>query len=109
MATGGQGDIGSLCLESKPSSTEVGNMDRESIKVLRKFRDHFKWTLSSPTSPIKSLSQLVTLSSMKWIKDYEKATPYEKRKMIDEMKILQKEAERKEFLHNSREITENDE
>lgn len=46
---------------------------------------------------------------MKWQKDYEKATPNEKRKMIDEMKNLQKEAERKEFLHNSREITENEE
>lgn len=109
MATGGQGDIGRSCLKSKTFVYRSGNMDRESIKVLRKFRDHFKWILSSPTSPIKSLSQLVTLSSMKWMKDYEKASTFEKRKMIEEMKALQKEAERKEFLHNSREITENDE
>lgn len=84
-------------------------MDRDSIKVYRKFRDHFKWVLSSPTSPIKSLSQLVTLTSMKWIKDYDNATPPQKKKMIEEMKNLQKEAERKEFLHNSREIVDNDE
>ncbi len=84
-------------------------MDRDSIKVYRKFRDHYKWILSSPTSPIKSLSQLVTLCSMKWFKDYDKATPPEKKRMIEEMKNLQKEAERKEFLHNSREIIDNDE
>jgi len=84
-------------------------MDRDSIKVYRKFRDHYKWILSDPTSPIKSLSQLVTLASMKWDKDYQKASPAEKKKMIDEMKNLQKEAERKEFLHNSREIVDNDE
>jgi len=46
---------------------------------------------------------------MKWFKDYDKATPPEKKRMIDEMKNLQKEAERKEFLHNSREIVDNDE
>jgi len=84
-------------------------MDRDSIKVYRKFRDHFKWVLSDPTSPIKSLSQLVTLSSMKWIKEYDSATPVQKKRMIEEMKGLQKEAERKEFLHNSREIVDNDE
>lgn len=84
-------------------------MDRDSIKVYRKFRDHYKWILSDPTSPIKSLSQLVTLASMKWQKDYDKANPIEKKRMIDEMKNLQKEAERKEFLHNSREIVDNDE
>jgi len=84
-------------------------VDRDSIKVYRKFRDHYKWILASPTSPIKSLSQLVTLSSMKWIKEYQSASPSEKRKMIEEMKNLQKEAERKEFLHNSREIMDNDE
>ncbi len=84
-------------------------MDRDSIKVYRKFRDHYKWILSDPTSPIKSLSQLVTLASMKWHKDYDKANPVEKKRMIDEMKNLQKEAERKEFLHNSREIVDNDE
>ena len=84
-------------------------MDRDSIKVYRKFRDHYKWILASPTSPIKSLSQLVTLSSMKWMKEYQSASPSEKRKMIEEMKNLQREAERKEFLHNSREIVDNDE
>ncbi len=84
-------------------------MERDSIKVYRKFRDHFKWLLSDPTSPIKSLSQLVTLSSMKWVKEYESANPAQKKRMIEEMRSLQKEAENKEFLHNSREITENDE
>lgn len=84
-------------------------MDRDSIKVYRKFRDHYKWILASPTSPIKSLSQLVTLCSMKWMKEYQNASPIEKRKMIEEMKNLQREAERKEFLHNSREIVDNDE
>ena len=91
------------------SSTKVGSMDRNSIKVLRKFRDHYKWVLASPTSPIKSLSQLVTLCSMKWIKDYEKSSDEQKRRLIDEMRTLQKEAERKEFLHNSREIGDIDE
>jgi len=84
-------------------------VDRDSIKVYRKFRDHYKWILASPTSPIKSLSQLVTLCSMKWMKEYQSANPNEKRKMIEEMKNLQREAERKEFLHNSREIVDNDE
>ena len=84
-------------------------MDRDSIKVYRKFRDHFKWILASPTSPIKSLSQLVTLSSMKWIKEYDSASPSQKKRMIEEMKNLQKEAEKKEFLHNSREIVDNEE
>ncbi len=46
---------------------------------------------------------------MKWIKDYDKSSAGDKKKMIDEMKNLQKEAERKEFLHNSREIKDNDE
>lgn len=84
-------------------------MDRDSIKVYRNFRDHFKYILSSPTSPIKSLSQLVTLASMKWQKDYDRSNPAGKKRMIEEMKDLQKEAERKDFLHNSREIMENDE
>ncbi len=84
-------------------------MERDSIKVYRKFRDHYKWILASPTSPIKSLSQLVTLSSMKWIKEYQNSNPNEKKRLIEEMKNLQREAERKEFLHNSREIVDNDE
>lgn len=83
-------------------------MDRDSIKVYRKFRDHFKYILSSPTSPIKSLSQLVTLTSMKWQKDYDRASPSVRKKMIEEMRDLQREAERKDFLHNSREIRENE-
>jgi len=83
-------------------------MDRDSIKVYRKFRDHFKYILSSPTSPIKSLSQLVTLTSMKWQKDYDRASPALRKKMIEEMRDLQREAERKDFLHNSREIKENE-
>ena len=107
MWTCGQGDIGN-CLNPN-FIYRCGNMDRDSIKVSRKFRDHFKYILSSPTSPIKSLSQLVTLASMRWLRDYTQANPNEKKRLIEEMKNLQKEAEKKEFLHNSREIKENDE
>ncbi|MCP6727220.1 MAG: hypothetical protein KJI69_04290 [Patescibacteria group bacterium] len=46
---------------------------------------------------------------MKWIKEYESASPSQKKRMIEEMKNLQKEAEKKEFLHNSREIVDNEE
>lgn len=46
---------------------------------------------------------------MKWQKDYDRSNPAVKKKMIEEMKDLQKEAEQKEFLHNSREIRDNDE
>ncbi len=46
---------------------------------------------------------------MKWQKDYDKASAVVRKKMIEEMRDLQIEAERKDFLHNSREIKENDE
>ncbi len=79
-------------------------MGRETVKVVGEFRDFLKHIVTDPEFPIKTISQFVTLSSLKWLKIYDKATLDQKRKLVDEMIRLQKQAEDDGYLHNSREI-----
>lgn len=81
-------------------------MERATVKVVPKFRDYLKHIVSDPDFPIKSVHQLVTLTSIKWIENYKKANVQDKKLMIEELKIIQSDAEEKNFLHNSREMRE---
>lgn len=83
-------------------------MERETVKVVRKFRDFVKYIVSNPEFPIKTVTQLLTLSTMYWLKIYESASEVEKKSLIDEMHKLRNQAEKKEYLHNSREFNENE-
>jgi len=79
-------------------------MGRETVKVVGKFRDYLKHIVTDPEFPIKTISQLITLSTIKWLKTYDKSTLDQKSKMVDEMIKFQQEAEEDGHLHNSREI-----
>jgi len=81
-------------------------MERATVKVVPKFRDYIKHIVSDPDFPVKSVHQLVTLTSIKWIENYKKANVADKKLMIEELKIIQSDAEAKNFLHNSREMRE---
>ncbi len=83
-------------------------MERATVKVVPTFRDYLKHIVSDPTFPIKSVHQLVTLASIKWLKNYEKATLDEKDRMVSEMTRIQRQAEEDGFLHNSREMRGNE-
>jgi len=84
-------------------------MERATVKVVPTFRDYLKHIVSDPEFPIKSVHQLITLTSIKWIANYRKANLVEKKTMIEELKIIQSDAEKKNFLHNSREMRANGE
>jgi len=79
-------------------------MERATVKVVPTFRDYLKHIVSDPVFPIKSVHQLVTLTSIKWIENYSNANSQDKKLMIEELKIIQSDAEQKNFLHNSREM-----
>lgn len=79
-------------------------MERATVKVNPTFRDFLKHIVSDPDFPVKSVHQLITLTSIKWIENYRKASKIQKEIMIRELKIIQSEAEKKSFLHNSREM-----
>jgi len=81
-------------------------MERATVKVVPTFRDFLKHIVSDPDFPIKSVHQLITLTSIKWIENYKKANLQEKKSMIEELKIIQTDAEQNQFLHNSREMRE---
>ena len=83
-------------------------MERATVKVVPTFRDYLKHIVSDPDFPVKSVHQLITLTSIKWIENYKKANKLEKQTMIEELKIIQMDAEGKNFLHNSREMREED-
>lgn len=84
-------------------------MERATVKVVPTFRDFLKHIVSDPNFPIKSVHQLITLTAIKWIENFNKANIHEKKQMIDELKIIQNDAEQKNYLHNSREMRlEND-
>ncbi len=83
-------------------------LERATVKVVPTFRDYLKHIVSDPNFPIKSVHQLVTLTSIKWLKNYEKATLDEKDRMVSEMIRIQKQAEDDGFLHNSREMRNNE-
>jgi len=84
-------------------------MERATVKVVPTFRDYLKHIVSDPEFPIKSVHQLITLTSIKWIENYRQADPVEKKAMIEELRIIQLDAEQKNFLHNSREMRANGE
>jgi len=79
-------------------------MERATVKVNQSFRDFLKHIVSDPEFPIKSVHQLITLTSIKWIENFRKASKQERIQMIEELKIIQSDAEQKNFLHNSREM-----
>lgn len=79
-------------------------MERATVKVVPTFRDMLKHIVSDPDFPIKSVHQLITLTTIKWIENYNKATKQEKLQMINEFKIIQNHAEKSGYLHNSREM-----
>ncbi len=83
-------------------------MERATVKVVPTFRDFLKHIVSDPDFPIKSVHQLITLTSIKWIENFKKASVQEKKLMIEELKIIQSDAEGKNYLHNSREMREDD-
>ncbi|MCP6727133.1 MAG: hypothetical protein KJI69_03855 [Patescibacteria group bacterium] len=83
-------------------------MERATVKVVPTFRDYLKHIVSDPDFPIKSVHQLITLTSIKWIENFKLAKPLEKKLMIEELKIIQSDAEGKNFLHNSREMRDED-
>ncbi len=83
-------------------------MERATVKVVPTFRDYLKHIVSDPDFPIKSVHQLITLTSIKWIENFKLAKPLEKKLMIEELKIIQSDAEVKNFLHNSREMRDED-
>ncbi len=83
-------------------------MGRETVKVVGEFRDFLKHIVTDPEFPIKTISLLVTLSSLKWLKNYKGSTNDQKKKMIDEMVRLRKQAEDDGYLRNSREIKNDD-
>lgn len=84
-------------------------MERATVKVSSTFRDFLKHIVSDPVFPIKSVQQLVTLTSMEWLKDFNRGTQNEKRLMIEQLKKVQTEAEAKNYLHNSREMRQGNE
>lgn len=79
-------------------------MERATVKVNPTFRDFLKHIVSDPDFPVKSVHQLITLTSIKWIEAYRKAPKVQKQTMINELKLIQRQAERNSFLHNSREM-----
>jgi len=79
-------------------------MGRETVKVVGEFRDFIRHVVTDPEFPIKTITQIVTLSTLKWLKNYDKSTQDQKKKLVDEMIRLQKQAEEDGYLHNSREI-----
>ena len=79
-------------------------MGRETVKVVGEFRDFIRHVVTDPEFPIKTITQIVTLSTLKWLKNYDKSTQDQKKKLVDEMIRLQKQAEDDGYLHNSREI-----
>jgi len=79
-------------------------MVRETVKVVGVFRDYIRHVVTDPEFPIKTITQIVTLSTLKWLKNYDKSTQDQKKKLVDEMIRLQKQAEDDGYLHNSREI-----
>ena len=81
-------------------------MERESIKVIPKFHDDMKYVCANPKFPLQNLSQLFTLATWKWVRDFEGASNSEKQQMIQEMIKLREKAEDAEYLHHSREIVE---
>jgi len=81
-------------------------MERATVKVVPTFRDFLKHIVSDPDFPIKSVHQLITLTSIKWIENYKIANAEQKKLMIEELKIIQSDAEGKNYLHNSREMRE---
>ena len=79
-------------------------MERATVKVVPTFRDMLKHIVSDPDFPIKSVHQLITLATIKWIQNYRKATKQDQLQMIEEFKIIQGDAEKDGYLHNSREM-----
>jgi len=79
-------------------------MGRETVKVVGEFRDFIRHVVTDPEFPIKTITQIVTLSTLKWLKNYDRSTQDQKKKLVDEMIRLQKQAEEDGYLHNSREI-----
>ena len=77
---------------------------RDSVKVLKNFIDWLRYDVIDRQFPIKKISTLTTLTTMLWVKKWQKATRSEKEVMVNEMKKLQKEAEDQELLQNSRPI-----
>ncbi len=49
-------------------------MERATVKVVPAFRDFLKHIVSDPDFPVKSVHQLITLTCIKWIENYKKAT-----------------------------------
>ena len=77
---------------------------RDSVKVLKNFIDWLRYDVIDRQFPIKKLSTLMTLTTLLWVKKWQRATRIEKEVMVNEMKKLQKEAEDQELLKNSRPI-----
>lgn len=93
-------------LGDKETWRQLPIMERATVKVVPTFRDFLKHIVSDPDFPIKSVHQLITLTSIKWIENFRKASKKQQASMIEELKKIQEDAERKNFLHNSREMRE---
>jgi len=61
--------------------------ERERIAVTKQFRDFFKHWVTTPNIPVKSIGQLITLSTLKWYLEYKDASDEKKKRMIEEQKV----------------------
>ena len=77
---------------------------RDSIRVVKGFLNWLQDDVLKSTFPIKYKSTLVTLCTLKFVRDYNHANNNEKDEMMKEMQRLQKQAEEDGILENSREI-----
>jgi len=82
-------------------------MERETVKVVKEFRDFVKYVVANPKFPIRTVTQLLTLSTMYWLRLYDSASEHEKKTMIEDIRKLKNQAEKKGYLHNSKEIADN--
>lgn len=78
--------------------------ERERIAVTKPFRDFFKHWVTTPNIPVKSVGQLITLSTLKWYNEYKDASDEKRKRMVEEFDKLRSSAEGKGFLQNSREL-----
>ena len=82
---------------------------RDAVRVTEKFKNFFKHFVTDPDLPYKiGLGTLTTLTVFQFWKKFKESNSVEQKKMFQELKDLQEEAEKKGFLKNSREISENE-
>lgn len=93
-------------METRRHGDNIPIMERATVKVVPAFRDFLMHIVSDPEFPIKSVHQLITLTSIKWIDSFNKGSNEDRMELISELKTIQNKAEESGYLHNSREMRE---